>query len=53
MIYGICAFTVTVRYSVDELGIHIEKVMNIGLIKLHCIIHGVCLFTFTVRYSAG
>ena len=48
----VCLFTLTVRYSVDPLGIQTEKVMNIGVIKIHSIIHGICLFTVTVRHSA-
>ena len=51
MIYGVCLFTLTVRYSVVQFVIQIVKVINIGLIKLHNVIYGVCLCTLTVRYS--
>ena len=53
ILYGVCLFTVTVRYSVVQFVIQIVKVMNIGLIKLHTIIYGVCKFTVSVRYSVG
>ena len=46
--YGVCLFTVTVRYSVGQFVIQIAKLMIIGLIHLYSILFGVCLFTFTV-----
>ena len=51
MIYGVCLFTLTVRYSVVQFVIQIVKVMNIALIYLYRIIYGVCPFTLAVRYS--
>ena len=51
IIYVVCLFTLTVRYSVGLFVIQIEKVMNIPLIYLYMIIYVVCLFTLTVRYS--
>ena len=51
IIFGVCLFTVPVRYSIGQIGIQIVKLLNIGLIYLYKIIYGVCLFTLTVRYS--
>ena len=53
ILYRVCVFTVTVRYSVYQLDIQIEKVRNIALIYLFSIIYGVCVFTVTVCYSVG
>ena len=51
IIYGVCVFTVTLRYSVGQFVIQIVNCMNIGQIKLQSIIYGVCVFTVTLRYS--
>ena len=48
--YGVCLFTVTVRYSVVQFVIQIVKIMNIGLIHLYRIHYRDCVFTFTVCY---
>ena len=53
ILYGVCLFTLAVRYSVGQYVIQIVKVMNIGLIKFSTIIYGFCLFTLAVRYSVG
>ena len=51
ILYGVCLFTITVRYSVVQFVIQIVRVMNMALIYLYSISYGVCLFTLTVRYS--
>ena len=53
IIYGVCRFTLTVRYSVGQFVIQIVKVVNIGQIYLYRVIYGVCLFTLKARYSIG
>ena len=52
IIYGVCLFTLSFRYSVGHFIIHIVKVVNKGLIELHGIIYGVCLFTlaFVIQF---
>ena len=52
-IYGVCVFTLTVRYSVGQFVIQIVEVVYKGRIYLYRIIYGVCPFTLTVRYSEG
>ena len=51
--YGVCLFTVIVRYSVGQFVIQNVKVINIRLRYLYSIIYGICAFTVTVRYSVN
>ena len=51
IIYDVCLFTLTVRYSVGQFFIQIVKVMNIGQVIFYIIIYEVCVFNVTVRYS--